>query len=102
MTRVCSIFSQILQLIPRLEFESAVHRHGAERHARGFSSWGSSSPCSFASWDMPSRCAKYAEAWPPVRENFVIWVCPRLRLRCRELRALDEDAQTRLHMRRQV
>ena len=40
MTRVNSIFSQILQLIPRLEFESAVHKHGAERHARGFSSWG--------------------------------------------------------------
>ena len=40
MTRVSSIFSQILQLIPRLEFESAVRKHGAERHARGFSSWG--------------------------------------------------------------
>ena len=40
MTRVASIFSQILQLIPRQEFESAVRKHGAERHARGFSSWG--------------------------------------------------------------
>ena len=40
MTRVSSIFSQILQLIPRLEFESAVRQHNAERHARGFSSWG--------------------------------------------------------------
>lgn len=40
MTRVSSIFSQILQLIPRLEFESAVRKHDAERHARGFSSWG--------------------------------------------------------------
>ena len=40
MTRVCSIFSQILQLIPRLEFESAVGQHNAEHHARGFSSWG--------------------------------------------------------------
>jgi hypothetical protein len=39
-TRVCSIFSQILQLIPRLEFESAVRQHNAERHARGFTSWG--------------------------------------------------------------
>jgi hypothetical protein len=39
-TRVCSIFSQILQLIPRLEFESAVRQHQAEWHARGFSSWG--------------------------------------------------------------
>ncbi len=40
MTRVCSIFSRILQLIPRLEFESAVRQHNAERHARGFTSWG--------------------------------------------------------------
>ena len=40
MTRVSSIFSQILQLIPRLEFESAVRKHNTERHARGFSSWG--------------------------------------------------------------
>jgi hypothetical protein len=39
MNRVCSIFSQILKLIPRLEFEAAVRKHHAERHARGFSSW---------------------------------------------------------------
>ena len=40
MKRVCSIFSQILQLIPRDRFEEAVRAHQAERHARGFSSWG--------------------------------------------------------------
>ena len=40
MTRVSSIFSQILQLIPRLEFESAARQHNSERHARGFTSWG--------------------------------------------------------------
>src|SRR5215472_17245554 len=39
MNRVCSIFSQILQHIPRLSFESKVREHKAERHARGFSSW---------------------------------------------------------------
>jgi hypothetical protein len=39
MNRVCSIFSQILKLIPRQEFEVAVKKHKAERHARGFSSW---------------------------------------------------------------
>lgn len=39
MNRVCSIFSQILQLIPRSEFQAAVREHKAERHARGFSSW---------------------------------------------------------------
>jgi hypothetical protein len=40
MKRVCSIFSQILQLIPRDSFEAGVRKHQAERHARGFSSWG--------------------------------------------------------------
>jgi hypothetical protein len=39
MNRVSSIFSQILQLIPRLPFEAKVQEHKAERHARGFSSW---------------------------------------------------------------
>ena len=40
MNRVCSIFSQLLQLFPRAEFERAVRDHKAERHARGFTSWG--------------------------------------------------------------
>jgi len=40
MNRVCSIFSQLLQLFPRMEFERAVKEHQAERHARGFTSWG--------------------------------------------------------------
>lgn len=39
MNRVCSIFSQLLQLFPRGEFERDVAQHKAERHARGFSSW---------------------------------------------------------------
>ncbi len=38
--RVCSIFSQLLQLFPRMEFESAVQETKAERHARGFTCWG--------------------------------------------------------------
>ena len=39
MNRVCSIFSQILTLVPRTVFQDAVNQHRAERHARGFSSW---------------------------------------------------------------
>lgn len=39
MNRVSSIFSQILQLIPRFAFEAKVREHKAERHARGFNSW---------------------------------------------------------------
>ena len=38
LNRVCSIFSQILSLVPRTLFEEAVREHNAERHARGFPS----------------------------------------------------------------
>jgi Domain of unknown function (DUF4372)/Transposase DDE domain len=38
--RFCSIFSQILRLFSRYEFETAVRKHQAERHARGFTCWG--------------------------------------------------------------
>jgi hypothetical protein len=40
MNRVCSIFSQLLQFFPRLEFEGIVRETRAERHARGFTCWG--------------------------------------------------------------
>lgn len=40
MNRVCSIFNQLLQLFSRSEFDQAVAKHQAERHARGFSCWG--------------------------------------------------------------
>lgn len=40
MQRFCSIFSQLLQLFPRLQFEQAVRDHKAQYQARGFTSWG--------------------------------------------------------------
>ena len=40
MTRVSSIFSQMLQLFSRHEFERVVAEHQAERNARGFTCWG--------------------------------------------------------------
>ena len=40
MDKVCSIFSQVLKLFSRGDFEKAVKEHKAERHARGFTSWG--------------------------------------------------------------
>jgi len=40
MNQVCSIFSQVLKLFSRGDFERAVKEHQTERHARGFSSWG--------------------------------------------------------------
>jgi hypothetical protein len=35
----CSMFSQILKLIPRTDFETLVKQTGAERGAKGLSSW---------------------------------------------------------------
>ncbi len=40
MNRFSSIFSQLLQLFSRIEFEQAVRETKSERHARGFTSWG--------------------------------------------------------------
>ena len=40
MSRFCSIFSQLLQLFSRIEFQQAVKETQAERHARGFTCWG--------------------------------------------------------------
>jgi hypothetical protein len=39
MPKVCSIFSQLLQLFPQREFEQLVRHDQAERHAGGFSCW---------------------------------------------------------------
>jgi len=38
--RFSSIFSQLLQLFPRLEFEQAVKKHRSDYASKGFSSWG--------------------------------------------------------------
>jgi hypothetical protein len=40
LTRVSSMFSQLLQLFSRMEFQAAVKTHKAERHSRGFTCWG--------------------------------------------------------------
>ena len=39
MVRVASLFSQVLNLFPRTEFQQAVLHHRAERHSKGFSCW---------------------------------------------------------------
>jgi len=39
MVKTASLFSQVLQLFPRLEFEHAVQEHQAERYAKGLSCW---------------------------------------------------------------
>ena len=39
MVRASSLFSQILNLFSRTEFQQAVKQHHAERHAKGFCCW---------------------------------------------------------------
>jgi hypothetical protein len=39
MVRQASLFSQLLKLVPRTEFERLVRRHGAEKGAKGFTCW---------------------------------------------------------------
>lgn len=39
MQRFCSVFHQILKLIPRAEFQQLADRHGSDRRSKGFSSW---------------------------------------------------------------
>ena len=39
MVRCGSLLSQILSLVPRVEFAEIVRKHEAERHSKGFSSW---------------------------------------------------------------
>ena len=40
MNNFCSIFSQLLQLFPRIEFQHMVRQTHAEHHAKGFTCWG--------------------------------------------------------------
>ncbi len=40
MTQVCSVFAQLLQLFSRGDFARAVKEHKAEKHSKGFTSWG--------------------------------------------------------------
>jgi hypothetical protein len=39
MVRTASLFSQLLGLFPRLEFEHLVRRHRAQQYAKGFTCW---------------------------------------------------------------
>jgi len=39
MLLTASLFSQILRIFPRSEFQRAVRKHQAERHSKGFRSW---------------------------------------------------------------
>jgi len=61
--KVCSIFSQVLKLFSRGEFEKAVKEHKAERHARGFTSWGQFMAMLFCQLGRAHSCGRFAGAW---------------------------------------
>ena len=61
MNRVCSIFTQLLQLFSRVEFEGAVQQHKAERHARGFTCWGQFVAMLFCQLGRAIACGKFAK-----------------------------------------
>ena len=79
MSQVCSIFSQLLKLFPRAEFEQAVRQHRGSATPAASPAGDSSSPCCFASSAVPSRCARSAAAWRPAKASCGIWACPPLR-----------------------
>jgi hypothetical protein len=67
---VCSIFAQLLRSFPRAESEPGEKGHQAECHARGF-----------ASWRMPTRCARSARVWQRARESSNTWARSRAPIR---------------------
>ena len=65
MTQVSSVFSQLLQLFSRGEFERAVKNCGAERNAKGFTSWGQFVAMFFCQTaQLKSLYGRFAWAWP--------------------------------------
>jgi hypothetical protein len=59
MNRVCSIFSQLLQLFSRVEFEAASIKRSAMREGLpvGASSW----PCCSVNWAGRIACGRFAK-----------------------------------------
>ena len=39
MTKIGTIFSELLKLVPRFHFEKAVNRHGTDSYAKSFTTW---------------------------------------------------------------
>ena len=67
--KVCSIFSQVLKLFSRGDFERAVKQH-RPNGTRGVSPVGVSSwRCCFARWEGRIRCARFAAVWRVAKGN---------------------------------
>jgi len=69
MNRVCSIFSQLLQLFSRAEFERAVKDHKAERHAPRLCELVPVVAMLFCQLGRAHSCARSAAAWPSAKAS---------------------------------
>ena len=67
-----SLFSQILQIIPRVSFAKLVHECGAERHAKGFPSWNQCVAMLFCQLAQAKSLREISDAWPsPVASSLI-------------------------------
>ncbi len=78
MVQPASLFNQLLQHFPRLEFASLVKKHSAEWDAKGSPVGPSSSPCSFVNSLMPIRCARFATVYVVAWASWYIWASANL------------------------
>lgn len=69
MSGVCSIFSQVLGVFSRVEFERAVCHHGAEHHARGFSSWSQMVAMLFCHLGRAQSLREICAGWRPAKAS---------------------------------
>jgi hypothetical protein len=59
-----SLFSQILQIMPRSSFMRLVYDSNAESHTKGFSSWDQYVAMVFSSWPRQRVCVRLATDLP--------------------------------------
>ena len=72
--RVVSVFSQLLQLFLRVEFQRAMKEHRAERHARGFTCWGQIVAMLFCQLGRAKSLREICGGgWPAPRGSSVTW-----------------------------
>lgn len=69
MNRFSSMFSQILQLFSRSEFQGLVKETRAERHARGFTCWDQFVSMMFCQLGGPTRCVRFATVYRVAKGN---------------------------------
>ena len=73
MVQVASLFSQLLQQIPRTEFAGSSRSTRPSVPPRDSPAGRSSSRCCSANWPAPIPCGRSATAWPAAWASWCIW-----------------------------